>query len=64
MVEAGDLTLTATNTEDDGKDAIDVAGQRLDAVRCVAQSFVRVVIRSIEKRIVVWSESGFAWFAE
>ena len=64
MAGVGDLTLTATNTEEDGQDAMDVAGQRLDAVRCVAQSFVRVVIRSIEKRIVVWSKSGFAWFAE
>jgi hypothetical protein len=64
LAEVGDLISTATSIEEDGRDAMDVAGQRLDAVRCVAQSFVRVVIRSIEKRIVVWSESGSARFAE
>ena len=64
MAEVGDLTLTATNIEEDGRNAMDVVGQRLDAVRCVAQSFVRVVIRSIVKRIVVWSESGSVRFAE
>jgi len=37
LVEVGDLTSTATNIEEAGRDAMDAADQRLDAVRCVAQ---------------------------
>ena len=64
LAEVGDQTSTATNIEEDSRDVMDAADQRLDAVRCVARLFVRTVMGSIERRIAVWLESEFAWFAE
>ena len=63
LAEVGDLTSTATNIEEDSRDVMDAADQRLDAARCVARLFVRTLMRSIERRIAVWLESEFAWFA-
>ena len=64
LAEVGDQTSTATNIEEAGRDVMDAADQRPDAARCVARVFVRVVMKSVNRRIAVWLESGSARFAE